>query len=63
MTAVTVMSSTLTTEGGRYIHAGVFSISLANALVILIMIIVFVLALVVPFPRPAEEEPVSGERP
>jgi hypothetical protein len=36
--------------GGRYLHWGVVSISLTNALIIGLMVIVFLLALVLPFP-------------
>lgn len=34
---------------GHYLHWGVFSISLTNALVVLAMLVVFVLAVLVPF--------------
>jgi hypothetical protein len=36
---------------GHYLHWGVLSISVANAVVILLMLALFVLALVLPFPR------------
>jgi hypothetical protein len=36
--------------GGRYLHWGVVSISLTNAIIIGLMVIAFVLALVLPFP-------------
>jgi len=42
-------------SAGHYIHWGVVSISVTNALIIVLMIIVFVLALVVPFPHGAED--------
>lgn len=36
--------------GGRYLHWGVVSISLTNAIIIGLMVLVFLLALVLPFP-------------
>jgi len=36
---------------GRYLHWGVLSISLTNALVVGAMLLAFVLALVLPFPH------------
>jgi hypothetical protein len=36
--------------GGRYLHWGVISISLTNAIIIGLMVLVFLLALVLPFP-------------
>ena len=36
--------------GGRYLHWGVVSISLTNAVIIGLMVVAFLLALVLPFP-------------
>jgi hypothetical protein len=36
---------------GHYLHWGVISISVANAVVILVMLALFALALLLPFPR------------
>lgn len=36
--------------GGRYLHWGVVSVSLTNAIIIGVMVVVFLLALVLPFP-------------
>ncbi len=50
-------------EAGRYLHWGVISISVTNALIILAMIVVFVLALVVPFGRRHGTGEGRGSRP
>jgi hypothetical protein len=46
---------------GHYIHWGVVSISVTNALIVVLMVVVFVLALVLPFPHGREES--SDEEP
>lgn len=40
-----------TSEAGRYIHWGVISVSMTNALVVAAMVLVFVLALIIPLSR------------
>ena len=55
-------------QAGHYLHLGVFSISLANALVIVAMLVMFVAAILLPFPHsgyPAEPSgpPDDGDRP
>ncbi len=45
---------------GRYVHWGVFQVSVTNVAIIGLMLVVFVLALVLPFPGgrdSAEREP------
>jgi large-conductance mechanosensitive channel len=42
--------SVVTESAGRYVHWGVFLISVTNLLVVVAMVFLFVLALVVPFP-------------
>jgi hypothetical protein len=51
MGAVTALSAASSAGAGHYLHWGVLSVSLTNALVIGAMLVVFVLALVVPFGR------------
>jgi hypothetical protein len=48
------MAAVLSLAAGHYLHWGVVSISLTNALVIVTMIVVFVLAILVPFPHRPE---------
>ncbi len=67
MTGLAILQATAATGAtgaGRYLEWGVFSISLANALIILAMVVVFVLALVVPFghrrDRPGPEGPAQA---
>ena len=36
--------------GGRYLHWGVVSVSLTNAIIIGLMVVAFLLALLLPFP-------------
>lgn len=62
MSALTAMSAPLVSEPGPYLHAGVLSISVGNALVILVMIVIFVLALVVPFPSHYMDDSADGDR-
>lgn len=40
---------------GSYLHWGVISISVTNALIVLGMVVLFVLALVLPFPKPPRD--------
>ena len=46
---------------GTYLHWGVISISLTNAVIIATMLVVFVLAIVVPFP-PARTRTIPEQR-
>lgn len=62
MSAFTAMSAPLVSEPGPYLHAGVLSISVANALVILAMIVIFVLAILLPFPSHYMDESADGDR-
>ena len=50
-------------EAGRYLHWGVISVSVTNALIILAMIVVFALALVIPFGRRHGTDGRPGARP
>lgn len=45
---------------GSYLHWGVISISVTNALIVLGMIVLFVLALVLPFPKPPRDAGDDG---
>ena len=54
--------ATTASAAGTYLHLGVFSISVANAIIIAAMIVVFVLALVIPFPGPRVEPEVPEQR-
>jgi hypothetical protein len=51
MAIVAAIGVPLAAAPGHYLHLGVLSISLTNALVIVVMVGLFVAALVVPFPR------------
>jgi hypothetical protein len=53
------MTAVLSLAAGHYLHWGVVSISLTNALVIVTMIVVFVLAILVPFPHRSEAPDVD----
>ena len=50
-------------DAGRYLHWGVISVSVTNALIILAMIVVFALALVIPFGRRHGRDGHRGSRP
>lgn len=68
MEAMTVLGTATALQAGHYLHLGVFSISLANALVIVAMLVMFVAAILLPFPHsgyPAEPSgpPDDGDRP
>ena len=45
---------TVVLAAGKYVHWGVFNVSVTNIAIIAIMVIVFVLAILLPFPRGAE---------
>jgi hypothetical protein len=62
MTAVLQLVAA-SSEAGRYLHWGVISISVTNALIILAMIVVFALALVIPFRRRHSADGRGGSRP
>lgn len=53
--AAPITAAAVSAGAGTYLHWGVISVSLTNALIILAMVVVFVLAIVVPFPRAREE--------
>jgi hypothetical protein len=61
MTAV--FEALAASDAGRYLHWGVISVSVTNALIILAMVIVFVLALVVPFGSRHGGDGNGGSRP
>ncbi len=67
MAAATVLGTATALQAGHYLHLGVFSISLANALIIVAMLLMFVAAILVPFPHsgyPADPGgPEDGDRP
>ena len=68
MEAMTVLGTATALQAGHYLHLGVFSISLANALVIVAMLVMFVAAILLPFPHsgyPAEPSGPAddGDRP
>jgi hypothetical protein len=56
MTALAASAS----NAGSYLHWGVISISVTNALIVLGMIVLFALALVLPFPKPPREPGDDG---
>ena len=47
---ISLFNQVIPLVGGRYLHWGVVSISLTNAIIIGLMVLVFLLALVLPFP-------------
>lgn len=56
MPALIATSAASSPAAGHYLHWGVISISVTNALIILAMVVVFVLAILIPFPRAHGEE-------
>ncbi len=60
MAAVTVLGTATALQAGHYLHLGVFSISLANALVIVAMLVMFVAAILLPFPHSEYPTDTSG---
>jgi high-affinity Fe2+/Pb2+ permease len=58
MTAMTVAAST----AGHYLHWGVISVSLTNALIILAMVVVFVVAILLPLGRDEDSSDPGSRR-
>jgi hypothetical protein len=57
---MTGLATTASAGAGAYLHWGVISVSVTNALIVLAMVILFVLALIVPFPEPHRD--IDDER-